>query len=100
MIEKGLVDEVSGLREKGYSPILNSLNTVGYKEVFDFLEGKLTREDMIELIKRNTRRFAKRQLTWFRADKRIHWIKVNEVTNWEEVVKRIYEEFKACLRIS
>lgn len=98
MIENGLIDEVLGLKEKGYTPVLNSLNTVGYKEVFDFLDGKLTKANMIEFIKRNTRRFAKRQLTWFRADKRIRWIKVDEVINLEKVAERICSEYDAFLK--
>jgi tRNA dimethylallyltransferase len=71
------------------------MNSVGYKETFDFIEGKLTREKMIDLIKQNTRRFAKRQLTWFRADKRIHWIHVSETTDWNEIADFIQEEFQA-----
>jgi tRNA dimethylallyltransferase len=72
MIAAGLVDEVRNLEKLGYSRRLNALNTVGYKEVFDHLEGITDGQTMVELIKRNTRRFAKRQLTWFGADKRIH----------------------------
>ncbi len=52
---------------------LNSLQTVGYKELFDFFDGKISRDEAVELIKRNTRRYAKRQLTWFRRDKEIRW---------------------------
>ena len=51
----------------------NSLQTVGYKELFDFFDGKISRDEAVELIKRNTRRYAKRQLTWFRRDKEIRW---------------------------
>jgi tRNA dimethylallyltransferase len=71
MMAAGLVDEVRTLKKLGYDRRLNALNTVGYKEVFDHLEGITDAVTMIELMKRNTRRFAKRQLTWFRADKRI-----------------------------
>ncbi len=75
MLEAGLVDEVKSLREKGFDPKKdNSLNTVGIKEVFDFLEGRIDRDEMSELIKRNTRRYAKRQMTWFNKDKNIKWI--------------------------
>lgn len=77
MIENGLVDEVKNILEMGYSFQLNSLNTVGYKEIISFLNNELTLEKAIELIKRNTRRFAKRQLTWFKKDKRITWLKIN-----------------------
>lgn len=76
MIKNGMIDEIRKLKEKGlHYRTVNSLNTVGAKEVFDYLDGKLTLEEMTELIKQNTRRFAKRQLTWFRKDKNIAWVK-------------------------
>lgn len=62
MMESGLLDEVKGLYPYKH---LNALNTVGYKELFDFLDGKLKLEEAVALIKQNTRRYAKRQLTWF-----------------------------------
>jgi len=71
MIEEGLVDEVKSVI--GFKH-LTSMNTVGYKEIFEFLEKKITLEESIELIKRNTRRYAKRQLTWFRRDPESLWI--------------------------
>ncbi len=95
MIKHGLVGEVQALISKGYSRTLNALNTVGYKEVFQFLEGTLTREEMVRLIKQNTRRYAKRQMTWFRADKRIRWISVNEETDWNKIAALIQKEFLA-----
>ncbi len=73
MIENGLVSEVESLLDRGYSKNLNSLNTVGYKEIISYLEGEISLGRAIELIKRNTRRYAKRQLTWFRSDERIIW---------------------------
>lgn len=71
MVEQGLFEEVKSLSEYRNH---NALNTVGYKEVFEFFDGKITREEAIELIKRNTRRYAKRQLTWFRKDESIRWV--------------------------
>ncbi len=65
MINDGLVNEVKTLIRMGYTRELNSMQGIGYKEVFDYLEGKLSLEDTIDLIKRNSRRYAKRQLTWF-----------------------------------
>ena len=94
MIENGLVEEVRELKTRGYLSGMNALNTVGYKETFDFIEGKLTKEEMVRLIKQNSRHFAKRQLTWFRADKRIRWISVNERTNWNEITEMIQKEFQ------
>lgn len=58
---------------------LNALQTVGYRELFDYFDGKITRDEAVELIKRNSRRYAKRQLTWFRHDKEVHWFAPDEV---------------------
>lgn len=77
MFKKGLVEEVESIIAKGYDKSINALNTVGYKEVIEFLEGSISLESAIELIKRNTRRFAKRQLTWFNKDNRIKWMKIS-----------------------
>tara|TARA_Y100001970_G_C14167515_1_gene822186 strand:+ start:255 stop:1175 length:921 start_codon:yes stop_codon:yes gene_type:complete len=70
MIECGLVEEVKKLRKFKH---LNSLNTIGYKEIFDYLEDKMNLEQAIENIKTNTRRYAKRQITWFKSNKMINW---------------------------
>ena len=75
MIKKGLLDEVKELYKHKN---LNSLNTVGYKEIFDFLDNKTTFEQAIENIKTNTRRYAKRQLTWFKRDEAIKWFHPTE----------------------
>ena len=73
MVAEGLVEEVRGLLAKGYSPALNSMQGLGYKEIIPYLEGKISLEEAIEVLQRDTRRFAKRQLTWFRRDGRISW---------------------------
>lgn len=94
MLEAGLIEEIKSLKDKGYNYIdYNSLNTVGVKEVFDFLSGIIDYDKMVELIKQNTRRFAKRQLTWFRKDKNIRWIDVNEEDELESAGLRIYKTF-------
>lgn len=67
---------------------LNALNTVGYKELFAFLEGKMSLEKAVEKIKTNTRRYAKRQLTWFRKDKEIHWFSPED----EEAILQFVKE--------
>lgn len=74
MIEKGLVAELEGILAQGYSKNLQSLQTVGYREVISFLEGEFTKDQMIEKIKVNTRRYAKRQLTWFRKWEFVQWL--------------------------
>jgi tRNA isopentenyltransferase (miaA) len=70
MIEEGLIEEAKSVFEYRH---YNSLNTVGYKELFEHFEGKISLEKAIELIKRNSRRYAKRQLSWFRRDDEIQW---------------------------
>jgi len=84
MIEAGLFDEADALFGKRS---LNALQTVGYSEIFGYLEGKYDREEAIRLLKRNSRRYAKRQLTWFRRDTEIQWFKPSqekEITEWIE----------------
>ncbi len=76
MTEDGLLDEVKNLNKFRN---LNSLNTVGYKEIFDFLDNKITFKRAIENIKTNTRRYAKRQLTWFKRDESIKWFNPSEI---------------------
>lgn len=71
MIENGLFEEAQKFREWRH---LNSLQTVGYQEAFEFFEGKVDKEEAIRLMKRNSRRYAKRQLTWFKGDDEIHWV--------------------------
>ncbi len=95
MIEQGLIDEVKRLRELGYDKNLNALQTVGYKEVFDYLDGVISYEQMIYLIKRNSRRYARRQLIWFRQDKRIIWIDVDETTDFNELADKVVEIYKS-----
>ncbi len=92
MLQSGLVKEVKELLAKGYSE-KNALNAVGYKEVISFLKGEVTNEKMVELIKRNTRRFAKRQLTWFRKDPSINWIsseKIDQKDEFEGFLKKLF----------
>jgi tRNA dimethylallyltransferase len=94
MLKKGLLEEVKALQEKGYHYTKNnSLNTVGIKEAFDFLDGKISENEMIELTKRNTRRYAKRQITWFRKDKNIIWIDVKDMEEFKKLPEIIFREF-------
>ena len=73
MIENGLIEEVEKLLEK-YKEFPTAMQGLGYKEVVEYLQGKVSKEEMIENIKRETRRYAKRQLTWFRKNKQTIWI--------------------------
>lgn len=76
MLTRGLIDEVRNLLATGAHPGLTALNTVGYKEVIAYLASVLTYDEMVEAIKRNTRRYARRQLTWFRKETRLQWIDI------------------------
>lgn len=78
MLEQGLVDEVKGLMERGYQRDLVSMQGIGYKEIFAFLEGELSYEEAVLELKKNTRHFAKRQLTWFRREKEVEWVNFEE----------------------
>lgn len=94
MISDGLEDEVKSVLEKGYSSELNSLNTVGYKEIITYLNGEFNLEKAVELIKRNTRRYAKRQMTWSRKDDRINWFKVNKEDELENIADSIIKDIE------
>lgn len=78
MIEKGWVEEVKNLLEKGYSPDLKPFKAIGYKYIIQYLQGKISLERAIELIQRDTRRYAKRQLTWFKKEPDIYWFSPEE----------------------
>lgn len=74
MIEEGLMEECRALLRKGYSPELNSLQTVGYRETFEHLDGKRNLDETVSLIQKNTRNYAKRQMTWFRKEPGVLWL--------------------------
>ncbi|MCS7250126.1 MAG: tRNA (adenosine(37)-N6)-dimethylallyltransferase MiaA [candidate division WOR-3 bacterium] len=74
MIRDGLIEEVENLLKMGYNESSPGLNTIGYKEVILYLKGKLNKEEMISLAKKNTRNYAKRQLTWFKREKINYWL--------------------------
>jgi tRNA dimethylallyltransferase len=74
MFSEGLLDEVKRLMDMGYTKDLNSMKGIGYKEVMDYFDGIMSLEETVELIKQSSRRYAKRQLTWFRRDERIHYL--------------------------
>jgi len=96
MIANGLVDEVKNILALGYSKKINALNTVGYKEIISYLENEITLERSVELIKRNTRRYAKRQMTWFRKTKEINWLACNENISAEQIASLI---LKKCRKL-
>jgi tRNA dimethylallyltransferase len=89
MVEEGLIEEVTALKNKQH---LNALNTVGYKEIFKYLDNEWPLDFAISEIKKNTRRFAKRQLTWFKKDEAIFWF--NYEVTIDEILNYINEHLK------
>ncbi|WP_141709313.1 tRNA (adenosine(37)-N6)-dimethylallyltransferase MiaA [Desulfuribacillus stibiiarsenatis] len=88
MIQKGLVEEVRFLLNNGISETSNAMQGIGYKEIIPYIKGEIGLEECVETLKMNTRRFAKRQLTWFRRDPRIQWFHVDEM-DWSTIVEKI-----------
>lgn len=89
MIDMGLVDEVKGLLDSGYSKDLVSMQGLGYKELVNYIEGAMTLDEAKELLKMATRRYAKRQLTWFRRDSKITWLDVDDYDSRDHLSKWI-----------
>jgi tRNA dimethylallyltransferase len=90
MISDGLVDEVKTLINNGYHKDLVSMQGIGYKEIIDYLEHKTTLEETLNILKRNTRRFAKRQFTWFLRDSNVKWFDISAPSEIDSVVENIY----------
>lgn len=89
MFDMGLVDEVKALMAKGYDKSLVSMQGIGYKEVIDYLSGKTSLEECIDIIKRDTRHFAKRQLTWFKREKVVTYIDKDEFVSEDKCLKEM-----------
>jgi tRNA dimethylallyltransferase len=94
MIGAGLLAEVEALEKRGYTDRLNALNTVGYAEVFAYRRGETSYEEMLRLFKQNSRRYAKRQLTWFRRDSRVQWVAMVEPRLVADVAAQIAGDFR------
>lgn len=89
MFDMGLVEEVKALMAKGYDKSLVSMQGIGYKEVIDYLSGKTSLEECIDIIKRDTRHFAKRQLTWFKREKVVTYIDKDEFVSEDKCLKEM-----------
>ena len=91
MIADGLVEEVRKLMHVGYDKNLVSMQAIGYKEIIEYLEGNKTLEEATSILKRNTRRFAKRQYTWFLKDENVMWFEIENVNEINMTLDNIYE---------
>jgi tRNA dimethylallyltransferase len=92
MVENGLVDEVRALLKKGYNRGLTSMEALGYKETIDHIEGKVPLAETIELIKKKTRNFARRQMTWFRRFKDTAWFPGGREVDYKAIAGFIKEK--------
>ena len=88
MLEAGLISEVDNLLKKGYDSSLVSMQGLGYKEFIPYLQGERSLEEAVYILKRDTRHFAKRQLTWFRRERDVRWLDKSRMSD-EEILKDI-----------
>lgn len=95
MFDVGLVEEVKALMAKGYDKSLVSMQGIGYKEVIDYLSGKTSLEECIDIIKRDTRHFAKRQLTWFKREKVVTYIDKDEFDAEDKCLKEMLRVYNS-----
>jgi tRNA dimethylallyltransferase len=100
MMRRGLLDEVRSIAQKDYDFRLPALQGLGYKQLLSHLRGECELEEAVELIKQETRRFAKRQWTWFKRDKRIQWIDVTCYNNISDVSAEIAERIKNAAEVT
>ena len=97
MVEQGLVSEVEGLVSRGYGVDLTARQAIGYKEILQYLDGEISLDEAVELIKRRTRRYAKRQLSWLRRDGRANWIDL-DVVSPDEAMHLIVSDLRSRYR--
>lgn len=89
MLKDGLLDEVQSLKNKGYTRDMVSMQGLGYKEILDYLNGEFSLEEAIYILKRDTRHFAKRQLTWFRRERDVIWVDKNNYDHDEQKILEV-----------
>lgn len=95
MMEQGLLSEVKALRDMGYTRDMVSMQGLGYKELLAYLDGECSLEEAVYIIKRDTRHFAKRQLTWFRRERDVIWVDKSEFNyNEDKILKYMLEEIE------
>ena len=94
MLEEGLLDEVFRLWRDGCTKKLTSMQALGYKEIIHYIEGRCTLLEAVRILKRDSRRYAKRQLTWFGRNDNINWINLSEINSADEAAEIAYEIIK------
>jgi tRNA dimethylallyltransferase len=96
MMAQGLVREVQGLLDRGYSPVLRPLRAIGYRHMIGHLKEHISINDAVASLKRDTRRYAKRQLTWFRHEDEIEWLSVEGSAMNEHVLRLLVERIETA----
>lgn len=86
MMQAGLIEEVRRLKDRGYTKDMVSMQGLGYKEILDYLDGNTTLEEAVYILKRDTRHFAKRQLTWFRREREVIWVEKEKFSHDNEKI--------------
>jgi tRNA dimethylallyltransferase len=99
MLEEGLEAEVRALVAKGYSPDISSMQGLGYKHFFKYFLGKSSRDEAVDLLKRDTKRYAKRQFTWFRREPEAIWVDITGLSKTGEIVERIKKNIEVSNKL-
>lgn len=94
MINKGLIEEVKQLKNMGYTKNMVSMQGLGYKEIFDYLEGESSLEEAIDRLKRDTRHYAKRQLTWFKREKDLIWVNKDDFIDEDTILEYLLDKLR------
>ncbi|MDX5707843.1 tRNA dimethylallyltransferase, partial [Clostridioides difficile] len=98
MLKNGLVEEVKKLLSMGFKKDMISMQGIGYKEILKYLDGEYTYEEAIEIIKRDSRRYAKRQITWFKRYKTAKWFDLDQYENIDELKNEIILYIKDSIK--
>jgi len=99
MLQSGLIREVKNLKALGYDKSITAMQGIGYKEILCYLKGECTLEETVFILKRDTRHYAKRQMTWFNRLEGIHWLDVEENSDFKEITQKIIQECIATFGI-
>ncbi|AKN30674.1 tRNA delta(2)-isopentenylpyrophosphate transferase [Clostridium carboxidivorans P7] len=99
MLKNGLIEEVKKLKEMAYSAEMQSMKGIGYKEILYYLDNKISLDEAVYSIKKGSRNYAKRQLTWFRKDKRVIWIDKDKFNDDNEIVDNIVDIFASLKKL-
>lgn len=95
MVEQGLIEEVKALKNQGYTKDLISMQGLGYKEILDYLDGVTSLDEALYILKRDTRHFAKRQITWFKREKEVTWVDKSEFTSEDTIMDFMLEQLRS-----